>query len=88
MSNTGMWPLFEEYSSAMVHFFEIIYREGIQWGEFHEHDARSRAVSYYSALNGITATLAMSKDISVEKPAHSFEQVFIKEIQIDNNDRK
>lgn len=76
----NMWDEITEYSKRMTSFYESLFIKGIMSGKFIKHDPKKRAVSLFSALQGITPFLLMNKNFETEKAAQNLVSVFVDEI--------
>lgn len=75
-----MWNEITQYTKNMTSFLESLFIKGIISGKFIKHDPKSRAITLFSALDGITAYLIMNENFSVQSAAENFEKVFISDI--------
>lgn len=75
-----MWIEVSSYTKKMISFFESLFIKGILSGKFINHDPKSRAITLFSALDGITAYLVMNEKFSSKEAAENFEKVFIYDI--------
>lgn len=80
LSRIELWNQIAQYSGKMLQFYEFLFLKGIDMEELNYHDARSRAVSLFGAMDGITPYLVMSKEITAQIAAKSIEDVYINPI--------
>lgn len=77
LSKIELWKQIAGYSGKMLQFYEFLFLKGIDSGELTYHDARSRAIALFGAMDGITPYLVMSKEITAQIAANSIEDVYI-----------
>lgn len=82
LSCRDMWPLIEDYTMQMSEFFAFMFTRGIETGEFRPHEARSRAIALFSALDGVTAYMVMDSTFTPTKTAEAMEAVFTDDLMI------
>ena len=75
-----MWNDIKDYTKKMTSFYESLFIKGIMSSRFIKHDPKSRAITLFSALDGIMAYLVMNENFSVETALENFEKVFISDI--------
>lgn len=80
LSKIELWNQIAQYSGKMLQFYEYMFLKGIDSNEFIYHDARSRAVALFGAMDGITPYLVMSKEITAQIAAKSIEDIYINPI--------
>ena len=81
LSEINLWSHINDYSEKMVEFYEFMFLKGIDNDEMKFHDAKERAVSLFSASDGVTPYLVMSKGITAQKTAKQFYSIFVEEIK-------
>ena len=74
------WKEITEYSKKMTSFYESLFIKGIISGKLLKHDPKSRAVSLFSSLQGITVFLVMNENFETEHAAKNLISVFVDEI--------
>jgi AcrR family transcriptional regulator len=80
MQSKDMMPMIESYADLMTEFFGSLFRKGISKKKFREHNYVSRAVSIFATLNGITAYVAMNRNLTAGQVADHIIEVYINEI--------
>ncbi len=80
LSKIELWKQIASYSEHMLQFYEFMFLKGIDMNEFVFHDAKSRAIALFAAIDGISPYLVMSKDITAQSAAKSIEEVYINPI--------
>lgn len=88
LSNPKFFKPFEDYASEMLAFFESIYIEGIEKGEFRNHDARGRALVLNSALDGVAMYLTKIRPLKLKDITGHFIRVFVEDLTVDRREER
>lgn len=72
-----MWGGLRDYYVREIDFFERIYSDGMENGEFLFHEPWSMAITLTSALDGIIGYLPAVPDFPMEQVLSAFDRIFI-----------
>jgi hypothetical protein len=82
MAAPELSAMYRDYTVQYTAFFIELFAKAVEQGDILPHDAKSRALAYESALDGVLWYLSVNKDISYEETVKGFEEVFVNSLLI------
>ncbi len=83
LDNPSLWEMYERYTENTTHFFQKLFQQGIDSGEFIPHSAYESALTMMAAVDGIVMFVMMDKNLDTEEIFTIFHRKFIETLRID-----
>lgn len=85
MDNPSLWEMYASYTKDTIAYFQALYQQGIDTGEFIPHSAYDSAVAVMAAVDGIVMYLMMDTSLEIEKIVPAFQERFVINLQKDRD---
>jgi AcrR family transcriptional regulator len=76
MTHRDIFNMYEGFVESYITSFEKLFKNGIDTGEFKNHDFRGSSIALMSALDGVIVYMALNKKLNLEDVVRHFEEVF------------
>jgi AcrR family transcriptional regulator len=77
LDSPPLWQMYADYTNEYVGFFETLYQQGIEKGEFAEHPPYQSAITLTTAMDGITGHLVINPNLQIKTIIRHFQNKFV-----------
>jgi AcrR family transcriptional regulator len=85
LDNPSLWEMYASYTKDTIVYFQALYQQGIDAGEFAPHSAYDSAVAVMAAVDGIVMYLMMDASLELDKIVSAFQERFVLGLRADRD---